>query len=190
MAPETPKRVRMWSFPQAPAELQALFPEATDSDWVVHAPAADRDAIESSLLQWRPVYPVRSAEQADGSVVYLGTPHEAVNQIANRGTLITGPLPAGHERRTAVRVRMECPSRYQTPQQAGFGHTVDMSSTGIAFTTETMLAPGSPVTLHVTWPVGLEGGVPVEFYAVGKLARAEAMKAAMHMDRMGFSIEN
>ena len=150
----------------------------------------DEGRILGELLAKAPRLVLRSAEHADGSMVYFGTPREAVSLIADRGTTIRGPLTAGHERRTAVRVRIECPSRYRTPQHAGFGHTVDMSSTGIAFTTESTLAPDSPVTLHVTWPIRLEGGEPVEFYAAGKLARTESMKAAMAMDRVGFSIES
>jgi len=178
----------MWSFRQAPPEFQTLFPTGQDSDWLVHVPESDRDAMESSLLQWRPVYPVRCTELADRSVIYLGAPREALERVVERGELITGPLPAGRERRTAARVRMECPSRYQTPQHAGFGHTIDMSKTGISFTTEDSLPGDTPVTLRVTWPLRLEGDVPVEFYAAGKLARAEPLKAAMKMESMVFSI--
>lgn len=178
----------MWSFGQAPPEFRTLFPEGRDSDWVVHVPESDRHEVEFPLLQWRPVYPVRSTELADRSVVYFGAPREALKLIAERGERIATPLPPGQERRTAVRVRIECPSRYQTPKQTGLGYTIDMSSTGIAFTTETFLARNTHVTLRVTWPVRLEGDVPVEFHAAGKLARSEPAKAAMQMDSMSFSI--
>jgi len=178
----------MWSFGQAPPEFQTLFPEGRHSDWVVHVPESERHELEFPLLQWRPVYPVRSTELADRSVVYFGAPREALKLIAERGERITTPLPPDQERRAAVRVRIECPSRYQTPKQAGSGYTIDMSSTGIAFTTETLLTRDAHVTLRVTWPVRLEGDVPVEFHAAGKLARSEPMKAAMQMDSVSFSI--
>jgi hypothetical protein len=189
MASETPKRVRMWSFRKAPPEFQRLFPEGRDSDWVAHVPESELPAVEPSLVQWRPVYGVRSVELKDRSVVSHGAPREALEMIAERGKPITGPLPEGQERRTAMRVQLECPSQYTTRDQMGFGHTIDMSRTGIAFTTEALLARDTEVTLRVTWPVRLEGGVPVQLYAVGKLARAEPTKAAMHMDSFGFSIE-
>jgi hypothetical protein len=180
----------MWSFFHSPREFQRLFPEGRDSDWVAHVPESERHAVEFSLLQWRPIYPVRLMELKDRSVVYHGAPREALDLIAERGKPLIGPLPSGRERRTAARVQIDCPTRYETPQQFGFGHTIDMSATGIAFTTETLLARDTEVTLRMTWPVRLEGGVPVEFYAVGKLARAEQMKAALQMDSMRFSIED
>ena len=190
MGPETPERVRMWSFGQAPREFQRLFPEGRDSDWVAHVPESERPAVESSLLQWRPVYPVRVAQLKDRSSVYHGAPREALELIVERGKLVSIPLPAERERRAARRVQMECASRYETSKQAGFGHTLDVSSMGIAFTTETLLAGDTEVTLRVAWPVRLESGVPVEFYAAGRLARAEPMKAAMQVDRMAFSIQD
>ena len=180
----------MWSFRHAPREFRTLFREGKDTDWVAHAPESERQAIESSLLQWRPVYPVRSTELADRSVVYHGAPREALNLIAEHGAPVAGPLSANQERRKGIRVTIICPSRYQTSTEIGFGHTIDMSITGIAFTTESSLAGHPEITLRVKWPVRLESGLPVELNAVGKLARAERMKAAMHIDTMSFSIEN
>lgn len=180
----------MWSFRQAPHEFQMLFREGRDTDWVAHAPEAERQAIESTLLQWRPIYPVQSTELADRSVVYHGAPREALDSIAERGAPVIGSLSASQERRTGIRMAVSCPSRYKTPAKTGFGHTIDMSTTGIAFTTESMLARNTEVTLRVKWPIRLESGVPVELYAVGKLARAEPMKAAMRIDSMNFSIED
>lgn len=180
----------MWSFRQAPPEFQTLFREGKDTDWVAHAPESERQAIEPSLLQWRPVYPVQSAELADRSVVYHGAPREALDLIAEIDAPVAGSPSTGQERRTANRVAMTCPSRYKTPAEIGFGHTIDISTTGIAFTTESLLARNLEVTLRVKWPIRLESGAPVELYAVGKLARAEPMKAAMQIDSMSFSIEN
>ena len=189
MAPETPDRVRMWSFRHAPREFQRLFPGGEDSDWVAHLPESERQAVEPSILQWRPVYPVSLKELVDRSVVYSGAPRQAVQLIPGGRALIAEPLPSGQERRAAARVPIECRSQYETSTRGGSGHTIDMSSTGIAFTTETLLARNSKVTLHVSWPVRLEGGVPVAFYAMGELVRAEPMKAAMQVDRIGFSIK-
>jgi hypothetical protein len=180
----------MWSFRHAPREFQTLFPEGKDPDWVAHAPESERQAIESSLLQWRPIYPVQSTELADRSVVYHGAPREALDLIAEHGAPATGSHSTIQERRTGIRVAMTHPSRYKTPTEIGFGHTIDMSITGIAFTTESLLVRNTEVTLRVKWPIRLESGLPVELYAVGKLARAEPMKAAMQIDSMSFSIDN
>src|SRR5690349_16248113 len=188
MPSDKPEQVRMWSFRQAPREFQTLFPDGKDNDWLAHLPESERQAVEPSMLQWRPVYLVQFTELADHSVVYRGAPSEALEPITRHAAPVPGPLP-GPERRTGKRVEMACPSTYRTPTGIGFGHTIDISRTGIAFTTETLLARNSEVTLRVSWPVHLEGGVPVEFRAVGRLARAEPMKAAMQMDSVSFSLE-
>lgn len=191
MASETPKRVRIWSFHQAPPEFRELFPEGGDADWVAYVPLAERPVLEPLLLRWRGVYPVRSTELPDRSVVYWGAPREAMRLITEQGKSVTDRTPAGNERRAAVRVQIVCPSRYEThsePRQVGLSYTIDMSKTGIAFTTESLLPANAEITLHVTWPVRLEGDVPVELHAAGRLARAEGMKAALQLDGMTFSV--
>ncbi len=142
----------MWSFRHAPREFRTLFREGKDTDWVAHAPESERQAIESSLLQWRPVYPVQLTELADRSVVYHGVPREALDLIAEHGLPVAGSLPANQERRTGIRVTNICPSRYRTSTELGFGHSIDMSTTGIAFTTESLLAGNTEITLRVKWP--------------------------------------
>jgi hypothetical protein len=189
LMPSEKPEVRMWSFPQTPREFQTLFRQGKDSDWVAHVPKTERQSIESSLLQWRPVYPVQSIELEDRSVVYHGAPRMALELLTEHSMPGSRPLPPSQERRTGIRLQVAYPSRYMTPTQVGFGHTVDISRTGIAFTTETLLARNTGVTLRMRWPVRLEGGVPVEFHAVGKLARTEPTKAAMKIDGVSFSIE-
>jgi len=97
----------------------------------------------------------------------------------------------GEERRAAVRVQLVFPSRYEThsePKQVGTGHTIDVSSSGIAFTTESQLPTNVKLTLHLKWPFRLPGDVPIELRAVGRLARAETLKAALHLDSVSFAI--
>lgn len=190
MASETLKRASMWPFRQAPPELRGLFPEGGDVDWVAYVPQSLREVLEPSLLRWRGVYPVRSAQLPDRSVVYWGAPREAIRLIAERGKSVTGRIPTGIDRRAAFRVQIACSSRYEThsePKQVGLSRTIDMSDTGIAFTTESLLPANTEVTLHVTWPKRLEGDVPVELHAAGRLARSEAMRAAIQLESMRFS---
>ncbi len=191
MAFETPKRISMWSFGSAPPEFQRLFPEGEDTDWLAFVPHQEREVIESSLLRWKDVYPVRAAELPDRSVVYWGAPRGGLRSIIERGKPLKGKPPSGKERRGAVRVQMVYPSRYEThskPAQTGLGHTIDMSDAGIAFTTESLLPVNAAITLYVTWPVRLEGDVPIELRAAGRLARTDAMKAALRLDTMSFSL--
>src|SRR5262249_16023139 len=147
--------------------------------------------VEPLLLRWQRVYPVKTAELADRSVAYFGSPREAMDLIAAKSKPLEAPVPGGIERRSAVRVRIDCQSRYETgemPAQFGRGRTVDLSGTGACFTTESQLPGGVEVILHVAWPVPLDGNVPVELLAVGKVMRTEATKAAMRLDSMSFSI--
>jgi hypothetical protein len=190
MASRAPKLVSMWSFPQAPPEFREPFPEGEDADWLVYVPPWQRQVLEPWLLRWRGVYPVRSVELPDQSAVYWGAPREAV-RFTEQGKSVTGGKPAGKERRTAGRVQIVCPSRYEThsqPKQVGVGHTIDMSDAGIAFTTESLLPANAEITLHMKWPVQLEGDVSVELSATGRLVRIEATKAALQLESMSASI--
>jgi hypothetical protein len=87
---------------------------------------------------------------------------------------------------------MECPSRYETqsePKKVGIGHTIDLASGGICFTTESLLLKDIEATVLVKWPVPLEDAQAVELRAVGKLVRTEAMKAALHIKTLSFRVE-
>jgi hypothetical protein len=185
---ETPKRVSIWSFHQAPPEFRESFPESGPHDWVVYVPLAERPIMEPSLLRWRDVYPVRSTELPDQSAVFCGAPSEAMRLIVEQGHSINGRK--GTDRRAAARVPIAYPSRYELsePKQSGMGRTIDMSSAGIAFTTESLLPPNARVTLHVEWPVRLDGNVPVELHASGRLARSESTRAAMQLESVSFSV--
>jgi hypothetical protein len=188
MAPRSQKRVQVWSFGKAPQDLQALFPQGKDPDWVVQVPQPDRSAIEPSLLQWQNVYPVESKELPDQSVVYWGAPREALQFVPEQKVIASSP-PAGAERRAAPRVSINCSVRYETraePRRNGTGHTIDMSSTGVAFTTESLLPEDTEVTLYLTWPVRLKGDVAVQLSVHGKVIRAAQTKAAMQLDAMSF----
>jgi len=152
-------------------------------------PNTELRVIEPSLLGWSRIYPVKSVTLADGSTVFWGVPREAVMSLAKLGKTATEMPPSGTERRAATRVRIECPLRYEThsePRRAGEGHTIDMSSAGICFTAESLLPTNVKVTLYVQWPVHLEGNVPVELRAVGRLVRAESLKAAMKLEETKF----
>jgi hypothetical protein len=196
MSPDPPVPANMWRFSQAPIEFRQLFPEAADADWVAHVPQSQRQILEPLLLRWNEVYPIHSAVLPDQSVVYCGAPRQALERLDKHGQLVAGSdlkldFKNGKERRAAVRVQLVCPSRYEThtePKQIGTGHTIDMSNSGVAFTTESLLSTNVKLTLHLKWPVRLPGDVPVELRAVGRLTRTEALRAALQLDSVTFDI--
>ena len=81
----------------------------------------------------------------------------------------------------AVRYRMLGGKR-----TTGSGRTLNMSSSGILFTTESGLAAGQRVELSVSWPARLNDIVPLHLVTVGRLVRVEAQQAAVAIERWEF----
>jgi hypothetical protein len=180
-----------WSFREAPLELRRLFPECSERAWLVHVPAAERLAAEPYLLRWQPVYPITWMELPDQSVAYCGAPEEALRFVPEHGRNGIDPSPSSGGTWRKAPVRAEYPSRYEThgePKQTGAGHTLDWSQGEVSFTTENQLSTDTEVTLHVAWPIRLEGDVSVQLRARGKLSRADATKAALRWEDLNFSV--
>jgi len=186
------RRVRVWRFASAPSEFQGRFREGRDDDWIVHAAESELTFIGPTLLGWRRIYPVEAVSLEDGSTLLWGAPRKALASIAQLSG-VAGEAPSGVERRTAPRLQVEFPLQYEThsePRRAGEGHTIDMSTTGIAFTAESLLPTNVTVRLFVRWPVALEGDVAVELHATGRVVRAEGRKAAMQVEETKFQVSN
>ena len=89
-----------------------------------------------------------------------------------------------------MRVRLGCQARYQTGSsgkpQTGIGRIIDISSSGAAFTTDSLLRPGTRAAIYIPWPISLDGDIPVELHAAGKVVRGEETSAALQFDRVAF----
>ena len=66
------------------------------------------------------------------------------------------------------------------------GRTLNMSSRGILFTTESGLASGQRVELSVSWPARLNDGIPLQLVTVGRLVRAGETQAAISIETYEF----
>ncbi len=191
MAVQTP-RIRIWPFHKAPSRLRDLFREGNDLDWVASVPEAIAGVTANHFLRWRQLHNVSAVHLPNGSVVYWGAPRESITKIADRYAKLSGAVPVGTERRVGVRVALACATWYETGSTArkktGVGRVIDMSSSGIAFTTESLLRGGTRVSLHIQWPFKLEGEVPVELFVAGKLVRSEPTKAALEYDTTAFRL--
>ena len=92
---------------------------------------------------------------------------------------------ATDDRRTSNRLPIEREVRYKvlggrkTIKQTGMGKTVNMSSGGVLFTTETALPEGERVELAVSWPAQLNDTLPLKLVAMGRLVRADETQAAI-----------
>ena len=186
MGRNEPDRSIAWQFRKAPAEYQDLFSEGSASDWLVYVPEEMQSAIEPELVRWRPVYPVSMRVLADRGLVYHGSPGEALKTMtAGLGTESVAPV----ERRTMPRVRFDQASRYVTfgpERRSGFGHTTDLSGSGIAFTTSEALTPGVRLRLAVEWPIRLAESIPVRLLADGNVVRVSGLAAAMQLSHVNF----
>jgi hypothetical protein len=84
-------------------------------------------------------------------------------------------------RRAKQRFTLALPLTYRVVKGkggAGSGTTLNISSTGLRFTTEVALTPGLRVQLALTWPALLNGTVPVKLMIDGTVIRASATDAA------------
>ena len=109
--------------------------------------------------------------------------------MANR---ILRRADATDDRRSSNRLPIERDVRYKvlggkkTIKQTGIGKTLNMSSGGVLFTTETALPEGERVELAVSWPAQLNDELPLKLVAMGRLVRSDESQAAISIERYEF----
>ena len=70
--------------------------------------------------------------------------------------------------------------------EAGEGRTLNISSSGVLFTSEHMLIPGRRLELDISWPVQLNNRVALKLVARGRVVRFEAGRAALEIQQYEF----
>jgi hypothetical protein len=96
------------------------------------------------------------------------------------------------DRRSTNRMPIERDVRYKvlgakkSIKESGLGKTVNMSSGGVLFTTETPLPAGERVEIAVSWPAQLNDTLPLKLVAMGRLVRTEDAQAAIAVERYEF----
>ena len=95
------------------------------------------------------------------------------------------------ERRNKRRFQIEQDVRYkmlygQRIAETGNGKTMNISSGGVWFTTESMLTTGMPVELSMTWPVLLNDTCPMKLMIYGCVVRSNERGAAVAIERYEF----
>jgi hypothetical protein len=95
------------------------------------------------------------------------------------------------ERRTKRRFQIEQEVRYkmlygQRIAETGVGKSMNISSSGVWFSTETMLTSGMPVELSMTWPVLLNDSCPMKLMIYGCVVRSNERGAAVAIERYEF----
>ena len=95
------------------------------------------------------------------------------------------------ERRNKRRFQIEQDVRYkllygQRIAETGVGRTLNISSSGVWFTTDTMLTAGMPVELSMNWPVLLHDSCPMKLMIYGCVLRSNEKGAAVSIERYEF----
>jgi c-di-GMP-binding flagellar brake protein YcgR len=95
------------------------------------------------------------------------------------------------ERRGSSRFPIEREIRYRvlnkkSNQEAGSGRTINISSSGILFTTEHMLLPGRTLEVAMSWPAHLNQNCPLKLVARGRVVRFESGRAAIEIQHYEF----
>jgi hypothetical protein len=185
--------IRLWPFRKAPSRFKALFREGKDPDWLANVADPGADTIDAYFVRLKQLYPVSSVRLPDEGVVYWGAPREAISAIASQYNTQPGVAAFSRiERRNGVRVPLSCAMWYETSsmthKRREEGRVIDISSSGVAFTTESSLRRNMRVALHIQWPVRLDGEVPVELFASGKVVRTEQSRTALQYDQINFQI--
>jgi c-di-GMP-binding flagellar brake protein YcgR len=95
------------------------------------------------------------------------------------------------DRRSADRFPIEREVRYKVlskknADEAGAGRTVNMSSTGVLFTTDHVLLPGKRLELAISWPANLNNETPLKLVARGRVIRCLDGCAAIEIQQYEF----
>jgi len=95
------------------------------------------------------------------------------------------------ERRHSDRFPIERELRYQIinkrgGEEAGEGKTLNMSSSGVLFTSQHMLVPGRRVELAISWPAQLNEKCALKLVARGRVIRFEEGRTAIEIQQYEF----
>jgi hypothetical protein len=110
-------------------------------------------------------------------------PEERGNMSRNWNTL--------GDRRTKKRFELCREIRYQLWNGrhnigSGSGWTLDLSSKGVAFTTDGYIQPGASIEISVSWPVLLNGDCAMRLVACGYVVRSALGMAACRISQFEF----
>lgn len=107
------------------------------------------------------------------------------------GFMVSNERKPEPERRASDRFPIERDVRFKVlskkrPEEAGSGKTINISSTGVLFTTDRYLIPGRRLELSISWPAQLNDKCPLKLAARGRLVRTEQGRAAMEIQQYEF----
>ena len=95
------------------------------------------------------------------------------------------------ERRDSIRFALAFEVSYTVsgrrgPVKTGTGRTVNLSSSGLNFITDSPLATGQQLTVSIDWPVLLDGATKLQLFLSGVVVRTNGTLAALRIGRHEF----
>ncbi len=99
------------------------------------------------------------------------------------------------DRRRSDRFAIEREIRYRAlnkrgGEEAGDGKTVNMSSSGVLFTSGQILRPGRRIELAISWPAQLNNKCALKLVARGRIVRFDNGLAAMEIQQYEFRTQS
>ena len=97
------------------------------------------------------------------------------------------------DRRRSRRFPLQCDLRYRTldkrkPISTGSGKTLNISSSGIGFTSEQEFPVGTRLELSIHWPVKRNDAFPLILIVLGRVTRHNAQQLAVVIYRYQFRL--
>ena len=101
------------------------------------------------------------------------------------------PKSPSLERRASARFALNLEARFTVAkhgshEKSGSGHTIDLSSSGLSFTTKMTLRPGENLDVTIDWPVSLDEAIKLEVLISGVVVRADTTVVALQIERHEF----
>ena len=96
--------------------------------------------------------------------------------------------PLALERRSTIRFSISALVKYELDGRTGTATTLDMSSGGIAFQTDSILQVGRPIRLFMNWPGALDGRVPLSLVIDGNVLRSTQFGTVVPISRYDFRL--
>ena len=99
------------------------------------------------------------------------------------------------DRRHSDRFPIEREVRYRvlskrSGEEAGEGRTINISSSGVLFTSEHILLPGRRMELSISWPAQLDNKCALKLVARGRVVRFEGGRAAIEIQQYEFRTQS
>jgi hypothetical protein len=121
--------------------------------------------------------------------------HAPATKLKERGNTVSVMEKAQSERRHSDRFPIEREVRFKVlnkrgGEETGEGKTLNISSSGILFTSEQMLLPGRRLEVAINWPVQLNNKVALKLVARGRVVRFEEGRAAIEIQQYEFRTQS